>query len=221
MGVNKKTLIKVIETLIKQKYLYKKTALMDVQQEYKTPFHVLISCVLSLRTKDTTTGPASQRLFKLAQTPQQMMKLKVKDIEKAIYPVGFYKTKAKNIPILCQQLIDNHKGQVPKTIEELLELKNVGRKTAAITMVYGHGVHEHIPVDIHVFRISNRLGFVKTKNPDNTEDELKKIIPKKYWRDLNDILVQFGQNICVPISPWCSKCPINKYCPKIGIVRSR
>jgi len=219
--MDKKTLVKVIELLIKQKHLYKNTALMEVQQHYKTPFHVLISCVLSLRTKDTTTGPASERLFKLAQTPEEMVKVDVKKIEKAIYPVGFYITKAKNIKILCQQLIDDHKGQVPKTIDELLELKNVGRKTAAITMVYGHGINNHIPVDVHVFRISNRLGFVKTKNPDDTEDELKKIIPKKYWRDLNDILVRFGQNICVPVSPWCSKCPIEKYCPRIGVKRSR
>tara|TARA_Y100000310_G_scaffold344346_1_gene456579 strand:+ start:1038 stop:1697 length:660 start_codon:yes stop_codon:yes gene_type:complete len=219
--MQKREMEEVIKTLIKQKHLYKNTALMEVQEHYKTPFHVLISCVLSLRTKDTTTGPAGERLFKLAQTPETMVKVDVKKIEKAIYPVGFYLTKAKNIKILCQQLIDNHKGEVPKTHEELLKLKNVGQKTASITMVYGHGIHEHIPVDIHVFRISNRLGFVKTENPDDTEDELKKIIPREYWRDLNDLLVQFGQNICVPVSPWCSKCPVRKLCPRVGVFRSR
>jgi endonuclease-3 len=219
--MQKQEMEEVIEILIKQKHLYKNTALMEVQQHYKTPFHVLISCVLSLRTKDTTTGPAGERLFKLAQTPEAMVKVDVKKIEKAIYPVGFYLTKAKNIKILCQQLIDNHKGEVPKTIEELLQLKNVGRKTAAITMVYGHGIHEHIPSDTHVHKCVNRLEWVKTKNPDDTEDELKKIIPKKYWRDLNDLLVQFGQNICLSVSPWCSKCPIKKHCPKKGVKKSR
>ncbi|MBI1972751.1 endonuclease III [Candidatus Woesearchaeota archaeon] len=211
----------VIRTLLSHKQDFQTTALMDVQEYYKTPFHVLVSCILSLRTKDEVTGPASQRLFALADTPATLLKLPVKTLEKAIYPVGFYKTKARNVQKICGILLEKYSGSVPKTHGELLELPGVGPKTAAITMVYGHGIHEHIPTDVHVHRISHRLGWVKTKKPEETEHALKKIIPKQYWKDLNDMLVQFGQNICKPISPWCSKCPINEYCPKIGVTKYR
>ena len=211
----------VIKILLSNKHAFQTTALMDVQEHYKTPFHVLISCILSLRTKDQVTGPASQRLFQLADTPEQFLHIDVKTIERAIYPVGFYKTKARTILKICKILLKEHGSQVPLQYEKLLQLPGVGPKTAAITMVYGHGIHEHIPTDVHVHRISNRLGWVHTTKPEITEEELKKIVPKKYWRDLNDMLVQFGQNICRPISPWCSKCPVEKYCPKIGVRQHR
>ncbi|MDP1695004.1 MAG: endonuclease III, partial [Candidatus Woesearchaeota archaeon] len=182
---------------------------------------VLISCILSLRTKDEVTGPASQRLFALADTPKGLLGLNLKVIEQAIYPAGFYKTKARTIHKICKILLEQYDGQVPKTREELLQLPGVGPKTAAITMVYGHSIHEHIPCDSHVHQIANRLGWVKTKKPEDTEHELKKIVPKRYWKDLNDMFVQFGQNFCKPLSPWCSKCPVAKHCPKIGVKKSR
>ncbi len=211
----------VMTTLLAQKHTFQNTALMDIQSQYKTPFHVLISCILSLRTKDAVTGPASQRLFALADTPQGLLHLDIKALEKAIYPVGFYKTKARTIQKICKILLEQHNGQVPKTREELLQLPGVGPKTAAITMVYGHDIHEHIPCDSHVHQIANRLGWVKTKKPEDTEHALKMIVPKQYWRDLNDLFVQFGQNICKPISPHCSSCPVSSYCPKLGVIKSR
>ncbi len=211
----------VMKTLLAHKHEFQTTALMDIQEHYKTSFHVLISCILSLRTKDEVTGPASRRLFAVADTPQGLLQVDVEKIEQAIYPVGFYKTKAKTIQKICKILLDDYKGKVPVQYEQLLALPGVGPKTAAITMVYGHGVHEHIPCDSHVHQIANRLGWVKTKKPEDTEHELKKIVPKRYWKDLNDMLVQFGQNICKPISPRCSTCPVAKYCPKIGVSRYR
>lgn len=185
------------------------------------PFKVLISCLLSLRTKDAVTAQASKRLFEVADAPEKLVKLDTKNIEKLIYPVGFYKTKAKRIKEICKILIDKYNSKVPDSIDELLKFKGVGRKTAGIVMCYGHNKTVSIPVDSHVHQISNRLGWVKTKTPEQTEQELMKIIPRKYWHDLNDILVTYGQNICVPVSPFCSKCVISKYCPKIGIMRNR
>lgn len=211
----------VMTSLLAQKHTFQNTALMDIQSHYKTPFHVLISCILSLRTKDAVTGPASQRLFALADNPQGFLHLDIKTIEKAIYPVGFYKTKARTIQNICKILLEQHHGQVPKTREELLQLPGVGPKTAAITMVYGHDHQDHIPVDTHVHRISHRLGWVKTRSPEETEIALKRVVPRKYWKDLNDMLVQFGQHICKPISPHCSSCPVSSYCPKLGVIKSR
>ncbi len=211
----------IMKTLLSHKQEFQNTALMDIQAHYQTPFHVLISCLISLRTKDEVTGPASQRLFALADTPQGLLRLDTQHIAQAIYPAGFYKTKAKTIQKICKILLEEHHGQVPKTHEGLLALPGVGPKTAAITMVYGHGIHEHIPTDTHVHRLSNRLGWVETTLPELTEEALKKIVPKHYWKDLNDMFVQFGQNICKPISPWCSKCPVNNYCARIGVSRSR
>lgn len=219
--MNEKTIILIIKTLLQHKHTFQTTALMEIQEHYKNAFHVLISCILSLRTKDEVTGPASRRLFALADTPKKLLHLDVLDIEKAIYPVGFYKTKARSIHKICKILLDTYEGKVPKDYEILLQFPGVGPKTAAITMVYGHHVHEHIPCDSHVHQIANRLGWVKTKKPEDTELALKKIIPKQYWMDLNDLFVQFGQHICVPVSPWCSKCPIHKYCPRIHVKKSR
>ena len=184
------------------------------------PFRILISTLLSLRTKDATTIEASKRLFALAQDPHSMQILKPKQIEKAIYPVGFYRTKARRIIGICKTLLENYNGKVPDTIEELLKLKGVGRKTANLVITLGYGKHG-ICVDTHVHRISNRLGIVKTKTPHETEFALMKVLPKKYWIDYNDLLVSFGQNLCKPISPWCSRCPIEKLCPQIGVALTR
>jgi endonuclease-3 len=149
------------------------------------------------------------------------LKLSEKEIESLIYPVGFYKTKAKRLHEISQTLLNDYKGQVPKNINNLLKLKGVGRKTANIVMVYGHKSHGYLPIDTHCHRIPNRLGWIKTKIPEETELALKKILPEQYWNDFNDLFVTFGQKICVPISPFCSKCPIEKYCKKNNVKRSR
>jgi endonuclease III len=186
----------------------------------KSPFMVLISCLLSLRTKDKVTGEASNRLFKLANNPEKMLDLSTESIEKAIYPVGFYKTKSKRIKEICKTLLDDYGGVVPDEIDELLKLKGVGRKTANLTVTLGYG-KLGICVDTHVHRISNRLGLVTTKTPEQTEFALRKILPQKHWLIYNDLLVTYGQNLCVPISPWCSKCKIFKYCKRVGVKKSR
>jgi len=186
-----------------------------------TPFTTLISCILSLRTKDEVTDKASVRLLKKYNTPEKIVKLSEKKIQKLIYPVGFYKTKSKRIKEISNTIIDEYNSQVPDTIEGLLKLKGVGRKTANIVMVYGHKKSGFLPIDTHCHRIPNRLGWINTKTPDETEFALKKILPKKYWDDFNHLFVTFGQKICVPISPFCSKCPIKNYCKKISVLKSR
>jgi endonuclease-3 len=186
----------------------------------RKPFLVLISTVLSLRTKDQVTAEASKRLFKLADDPKKMLKLSQSRIEKTIYPVGFYKTKAKNVLAICTILVEEKSGKVPDEIDELLKLPGVGRKTANLVVTLGYG-KLGICVDTHVHRISNRLGYVKTKTPDETEFALRKKLPEKHWIIYNDLLVTWGQNVCVPISPFCSKCAIYKYCPRKGVDRSR
>jgi len=186
-----------------------------------TPFVTLISCLLSLRTKDEVTAQASRRLLIKYNTPEKVVKLSEQKIASLIYPVGFYKTKAKRIKEISQTLLDKYQGKVPDQFEELLTLKGVGKKTASIVMVYGHKIYDFIPVDVHVHVIANRLGWVKSKNPDETMEKLMKIVPKRYWYDLNNLFVSFGQNICKTISPWCSKCPIESHCPKIGVLRYR
>ena len=191
-----------------------------VGKRWKSPFLVLISCLLSLRTKDSTTLPASERLFTMAETPQAMLALSTAQIEKTIYPVGFYKTKAKRIKEICRDILGKFNGQVPDDIETLLTLKGVGRKTANLVLVEGFG-KPAICVDTHVHRISNRFGYVKTKNPEETEWALRKKLPKEFWKDYNALLVTWGQNVCKPISPLCSRCPVGKYCGRIGVDISR
>jgi endonuclease-3 len=187
----------------------------------ETPFVTLISCLLSLRTKDETTAQASRRLLTNYHTPQDITRLSLQQIETMIYPVGFYKTKARRIKDISQTLLEKYEGNVPDTMEELLSLKGVGRKTANIVMVYGHKKHGYLPIDTHCHRIPNRLGWIKTKTPEETEQALLKILPSKYWDDFNDLFVRFGQTICMPISPFCSKCQLQTYCKKIGVTTKR
>lgn len=186
-----------------------------------TPFTTLISCILSLRTKDEVTEQASIRLLKKYNTPEKLMQLLEKQIQSLIYPVGFYKTKAKRIKEISKTLIENYGGQVPEDFEELLKLKGVGRKTANIVMVYGHKKQGFLPVDTHCHRIPNRLGWINTRTPEQTEKELKKILPEKYWNDFNHLFVKFGKIICVPVSPFCSRCPVRKYCKQISVTKNR
>lgn len=189
-------------------------------ETYQSPFRVLISCILSLRTQDATTAKASHRLFALADSPETVVKLTAKKIEKLIYPVGFYRTKAKDILEICRTLIDRYVGQVPDSIDELLKFRGVGRKTANLVVTLGYR-KAGICVDTHVHRISNRWGYVKTKTPEKTEFALRDKLPKKYWIEFNDLLVSFGQHLCRPISPVCSQCPIAKYCSRVGVSLKR
>lgn len=186
----------------------------------QTPFTVLISCILSLRTQDKTTDAASARLFALADRPETMQELPVKTIEKAIYPVGFYRTKARTIPEICRILVDRHGGRVPDAIDELIELPGVGRKTANLVVTVGYG-KPGICVDTHVHRIANRWGYVRTKTPEETETALRKKLPRRHWIVLNDLLVTYGQNLCKPISPLCSRCLLRKDCARAGVAHSR
>lgn len=186
----------------------------------RNPFLILISCLLSLRTKDKTTREASERLFVLAQTPAEMLKLPLKKIERAIYPVGFYRTKAKSIHGICRRLLDHYGGNVPDSIDELVTLPGVGRKTANLVVTVGYG-KPGICVDIHVHRISNRWGYIKTATPEESEEALRKKLPKQYWITFNDLLVPYGQNLCQPVSPFCSACKLTPYCDRMGVTKSR
>jgi len=194
-----------------------------VTEESRTrrdPFRVLISCMLSLRTKDETTAAASKRLFARADAPEAMLGLSEKEIAGAIFPVGFYNTKARNIRAVCRRLLGEHDGRVPDDMDKLLALPGVGRKTANLVLTMGYG-KPGICVDTHVHRISNRWGWVRTKTPEQTEAALRALLPRRYWIEFNNQLVTFGQNCCTPLSPHCSECPVASDCPKIGVTRRR
>ncbi len=218
-----KTVDEIFKVLKKELIKYKAPVLSGEKWEKikKTPFTTLISCILSLRTKDDITDKASIKLFKKYNTPQKLANAKIKNIEVLIYPVGFYHTKATRIKEISQTLIDKYNGKVPNNLYELLKLKGVGRKTANIVMTYGFNKKNFLPIDTHCHRIPNRLGWIKTKTPEETERQLKKIIPQIYWFDFNILFVQFGQTICLPVSPFCSKCPINNLCKKKGVKINR
>ena len=179
-----------------------------------------MACLLSLRTQDTTTGPAAARLFALADTPHAMLELSARTIERAIYPVGFYRTKARVIRGLSRDLLERFDGGVPDDIDALLTLKGVGRKTANLVVTLGFD-KPGICVDTHVHRISNRLGYVRTRTPDETEMALRAKLPSRYWIGYNDLLVTFGQNVCAPVSPKCSVCPVARWCRRVGVRTSR
>jgi endonuclease III len=186
----------------------------------KDPYKVLISCLLSLRTKDKTTAQVSNALFKIAHSPQKMVQLPLLRLEKVIYPAGFYRNKARTLKQVSRRLLDDFKGKVPDTAEGLLSLKGVGRKTANLVLGLAFG-KPAICVDTHVHRIPNRLGWVRTKDPFRTELALQKIVPKRFWIELNTLLVTFGQNICVPVFPLCTKCTVYTYCERVGVKQWR
>ncbi len=187
-----------------------------VGKKWHSPYRVLVSCLLSLRTKDETTLPASQRLFKLADTPEKMVTLSRRAIERAIYPVGFYRTKASRILDISAVLIRQYKGRVPDTMEGLRALKGVGPKTANLVLVEGFG-KPGICVDTHVHRITNRLGYVTTLTPEATEAALRGKLPRSCWKDINWLLVLWGQNVCRPVSPKCTGCPVKGLCEHRGV----
>jgi len=220
MTVSNANINKVVSTLRKEIKIFPDPSVTLVGKKWKSPFLVLISCILSLRTKDETTLPASERLFKLANTPKEMQKLTVKKVEQAIYPVGFYKTKAKRILGICEELTSKLDGKVPDDLDKLLEFKGVGRKTANLVLTEGFG-KLGVCVDTHVHRISNRFGYVSTKTPEKTEMALRAKLPKKHWIEYNMLLVTWGQNLCRPISPFCSRCKLKSFCKRVGVNTSR
>ena len=194
--------------------------LSHLAEQGSDPFKILIACVLSLRTRDQVTADASKRLFAISSGPNSLAAMQVKKIEKAIFPVGFFRIKAKQIKALSIKICKEFQGRVPDSIDALLSLPGVGRKTANLVVTLGYKM-PGICVDTHVHRICNRWGYVFTANPDGTEQKLREKLPRRWWIPLNGLLVPFGQNICTPISPWCSVCSLSQYCPKIGVLSKR
>jgi endonuclease-3 len=216
-----RTMSRVVARLHAAVPTWEATALAAVAEATgRDPFRILIGCLLSLRTKDQTTGPAAARLFARADTPEGILALPTDEIERLIYPVGFYRTKARVLHRVCRDLLDRFDGRVPSHLDALLSLHGVGRKTANLVVTFGFDL-PGICVDTHVHRISNRLGFVRTKEPEATEMALRRRLPARHWIELNDLLVAFGQTLCHPTSPHCSRCPIGDACARIGVRRSR
>jgi endonuclease-3 len=219
--MNTPTLQSVLRVLRREIRKWKVPAVGDVaERAVDRPFETLVATILSLRTKDAVTAQAADRLLSVAPTPSAFATLTVPLIAKLIYPVGFYRTKAAHLKETCRILCAQYGGRVPDDIEELLKLPGVGRKTANLVVTIGYDGYG-ICVDTHVHRISNLWGYVKTRNPEETEFALRRKLPRRYWKTYNDILVTFGQNLCVPVSPWCSRCPVRQYCEKVGLKRSR
>ncbi len=218
--MSNETIVEILTILKKEYPKWQAPIVTYIKNSQGTPYKIMISTLLSLRTQDKTTAEATKRLFEKAQTPEEMLLLKEKEIEKLIYPVGFYKTKARRILEVSRVLINQYKSIVPSDLDELLKFPGVGRKTANLVVTLGFG-KPGICVDTHVHRISNRFGYVRTKTPEETEFALRKKLPPEWWIEYNDILVAFGQTICKPISPFCSTCPIGHFCPKTGVAKSR
>lgn len=218
---NRDRAIRIIGMLKKATKNMPVPAAVAIQEQYgKDPFLMLISCLLSLRARDTASLPASQALFKRAKTPQELLALPLREIEQMIYSVGFYRSKAKRLKTVCQELIDRFQGKVPDTYQELTSITGVGPKTAYLVLGEAFG-RQALYVDIHVHRVSNRLGIIKTKKPEETQVELERLIPKEYWNEYSRLIVTWGQNICGPISPLCSQCDLYKECKRVGVTRSR
>lgn len=211
---------KIINILENEKKNWKCPVVTLIALNSKDPFKVLISTIISLRTKDEVTIESSKRLFNVLKSPNDIFNLTQSQIEELIYPCGFYKRKAFQIKEICEIIVNKYEGIVPDKIDELLEFNGIGRKTANLVLAQGYGAPA-ICVDVHVHRISNRLGFIKTKNPQETEYSLMKKLDKKYWIDYNTLMVAFGQSVCKPVSPYCSKCLVLKYCKKVDVKKSR
>lgn len=219
-GFNDSDIHKVIPLLRKEVKSLKVPYLEEITFRERDPFKVLVSCILSLRTQDRTTAKASGRLFSLASTPSELASLSVEQIQDSIYPVGFYKVKAERLKEAGETITNRYHGKVPDSIDELLNLKGVGRKTANLVVTLGYNKYG-ICVDTHVHRITNRLGYVETKTPEKTEFALREKLPQAYWKEINGLLVAFGQGICKPVSPHCSTCSLYDLCDRAGVKRHR
>ena len=216
-----RTMSRVVARLRAAVPTWEATALAAVAEATgRDPFRILIGCLLSLRTRDETTGPAAARLFALADTPAAMLARPRRTIARTIYPVGFYRTKARVLHAVCRELVERFDSRVPADLDALLTLPGVGRKTANLVVTFAYQL-PGICVDTHVHRISNRLGFVHTATPEQTEWALRAKLPRRHWIALNDLLVAFGQNLCHPTSPRCSTCPVADLCLRVGVLRSR
>jgi endonuclease-3 len=209
-----------LKTLRRVVAAWRPPSVTELANARRDPFLVLVSTILSLRTKDATTAVASRRLFALARTPRALLRLEEGRIARAIYPVGFYRTKARTLREVCATLLERHGGRVPDDLDALLAFKGVGRKTANLVLTLGFG-KPGICVDTHVHRIVNRWGYVRTRTPDQTEAALRRVLPARYWIPINDWLVTFGQHLCTPVSPHCSGCPLAGDCARRGVGRSR
>ena len=196
------------------------TTTLNTMRGNATPFEILISCLLSLRARDEVTDVVSKDLFEVAKTPKEILKLSDKKLKKIIFKSGHFNKKAKTLKHVSKELIERFNSQVPKTYDELISIKGIGPKTANIVLAFAFG-ELVLPIDIHCHRIPNRLGWIETKTPEQTEKELMKILPKKYWREFNSAFVQFGRETCLPVSPKCSECPVGEYCKRIGVLKSR
>jgi len=214
-----KNISKIMEILEKH-FHYKERTTLNKMRKNPDSFKIFISCLLSLRTKDENTEKVSKKLFAIADTPKKIAKIPLKKLEKIIYSSGYYKKKAKTLKHVSNELIKRFNSKVPDTKKELLSIKGIGPKTANIVLCFAYNQCV-LPIDTHCHRIPNRLGWLKTKTAEKTEIALESILPKKYWREFNGIFVLFGKTICLPISPRCSICPINKYCPKIRVEKFR
>lgn len=216
-----KRAIKIIHVLRKATKGMDEPAVSQIVAEYgRDSFLILISCLLSLRTKDPVSLSLSRELFKYARTPYELLQIPIKKLEKLLYSIGFYRKKTRLLHSVSKALIKRFNGKVPKTMQELISIKGIGHKTASVVLSEGYRIPA-IAVDTHVHRIANRLGLVKTKTPEQTETALQQIIPKRYWIELNPLLVMWGQNVCEPISPRCSHCAISRLCPRIGVTKHR
>ena len=196
------------------------TTTLNTMRGNASAFEILISCLLSLRARDEVTDVVSRDLFAVANTPEKIVKLPMAKLKKIIFRSGHFNKKAVALKEVSRDLVRKFDSKVPETYDELISIKHIGPKTANIVLAFAFG-KEVLPIDIHCHRIPNRLGWIETKTPEETEKELEKVLPKKYWKEFNSAFVQFGREICLPISPWCSKCPASKYCDKVGVVRSR
>ena len=214
------TIGKIVKILKKELDLGEMPIVSHLAENQRDPFVILISTLLSLRTKDEVTALATDRLFALASTPETMLNVPQTKIAKAIYPVGFYRVKAKTIHHVCRELIDRFGSQVPDNLDDLLSVKGIGRKTANLVVTLAFG-KDGICVDTHVHRISNRLGYVQTQTPDETEFALRGKLPRRHWIIYNTLMVAFGRKTCKPVSPLCSACPVRKYCNRVGVGVSR
>lgn len=205
--------------ILSKKYPRSTTTLNSMRGR-STPFEILVSCLLSLRTRDEVTDVVSKDLFKVANTPEKILKLSDKKLKKIIFKTGHFNKKAETLKLVSRELIEKFNGKVPRTYDKLISIKGVGPKTANIVLAFAFGKLV-LPIDVHCHRIPNRLGWIKTKMAKETEKELEKILPKRFWKEFNSAFVQFGREICLPVSPKCSECPVKRFCKKVGVEKSR